>query len=85
MVDGSEPAEKVMVTAVDPFAQLHAPIAGKKKGEITIIGYLGIALGFLFMVVACVLPGLNTDDAVGLFALGVGLPVACFLWARKGR
>jgi hypothetical protein len=72
-----------MVTAVDPFARLHAPIAGKKKGKITFIGYLGIALGFFFTVVACVLPDLNIDEKVGLFALGAALAVACFLWARK--
>jgi len=84
MLDGSEPAQRVMVTTVDPFAQLHAPIAGKKKGEITFIGYLGIALGFSFLVVTCVLPDRNIDEKLGLLALGAALAVACFLWARKG-
>jgi hypothetical protein len=85
MLDGSEPAQNVRVTAADPFAQLHAPIAGKKKGKITFIGYLGIVLGFFFMVVACLLPDVTWDQAVGTFALGAGVALSCFLWARKGR
>jgi hypothetical protein len=85
MLDGSEDTQKVMVTAVDPFAQLHAPIAGRKKGKITIIGYLGIALGLLFVVVACGLEAFSLDEKVVLVTLGAGLSLACFLWARKGR
>jgi hypothetical protein len=85
MLDGSEDTQKVMVTAVDPSAQLRAPVAGKRKGKITFIGYLGIVLGFSFMVAACVLPDLNIGDKVGFFALGAALAVACFLGARKHR
>lgn len=84
MLDGSEPAQEVMGTAADPFAQPHTQFAGKKKGKLSVFGYLGIALGFVCIVAACVpLEGVTPDEAGGIFGLGAGLAVACSLWARK--
>ena len=45
MIEGPEPSQNVVVTGIDSFSKLHTPIAGKKKGQLTIPGYLGIVLG----------------------------------------
>ena len=82
VLDGSEHTQKVAVTAVDPFASLHSKIQGKKAGKLTPIGYLGIALGVLFMVVSLA-PQVGTDEAVLFFIVGAGTAAASYLWVRR--
>ena len=47
MLDGT--AQRVQVTGADPFAEYHTPIAGKKKEKLSVVGYLGIVVGLLFI------------------------------------
>ena len=85
-VDGKQPETKVTVTGVDPFAEYHTPIQGKKKGKITVIGYMGIALGGLFVLVSCSVIGKAQDGGesgalIGL--MGIGIIVGSYFWARR--
>jgi hypothetical protein len=88
MLDGSEQDKEVKVTGVDPMAELHTPIKGKAKGKLTFIGKLGIALGFLMIIVAFISMGTAGEDVEieNLFYLaliGGGCIIASFLWARR--
>jgi hypothetical protein len=77
--------QQVTVVGVDPFAEYHTKIQGKKEGKLTVIGYLGIGLGVLFMVVPF-MAAQGPNDAEGAFMLallGVGFIVASYLWARR--
>lgn len=86
MLDGSTPPQKVVVTGINPLAEFQAEIPGKKKGKITIVGYMGIGLGILLVLVAGLTllqapDGGQTNFLIGL--LGVGLIIACYLWVRR--
>jgi uncharacterized membrane protein YvbJ len=86
MLNGQEPT-KVAVTGRDPFAEYHTPIQGKKSGNVTIIGWIGILLGLLISA----LPFLSSskgaavteEDAFYYVMMGLGLSIGCFLWARR--
>ena len=76
----------VTVTAIDPFATLTADIQGKKAGSITVVGYLGIVVGGLFLFGAGIALTQAVDGGAGAFVLalsGVGFMVASYLWARR--
>jgi rubredoxin len=77
MLDGSEPVQKVAVASVDPFADLHAPIAGKKKGKLTLIGKFGVGLGVLFL-----LAGIAAGNPGFLLFAGI-FGVGSYLWVRR--
>lgn len=79
------PPKKVTVTGVDPFAAYHTDIQGKKEGRITVVGYLGIGVGILFVLGAGLMMSTpNGAEAGFLSALfGVGFIVASYLWARR--
>ena len=86
MLNGSAAPQKVTVAGADPFAAYHTEIQGKKKGKITIIGYMGIGLGVLFIVVAAMALSQAPDGGESAFMiglLGVGTIVASYLWARR--
>jgi len=80
------PPQKVTVTGVDPFATLTADIHGKKAGRISVIGYLGIGVGILFVLGAGLMmtqgPG-GAEAGVMAALMGVGFIVASYLWARR--
>lgn len=93
MLNGSGQEQKVSVTGHDPFAEYHTPIMGKKKGKLSIIGYLGIGLGVL-MITATIIKMVSLvgsserieSEAKGVFFLGligVGIIIASYLWSRK--
>jgi hypothetical protein len=91
LLDGSAPSQKVVVTGADPFAHLHAPIAGKKRGGLTVLGFMGVGLGILFLIcfswAACHATPDNQDALFGEVmgcVLGIGISTASYLWARKG-
>jgi uncharacterized protein (UPF0212 family) len=78
--------QKVIVTGLDPFAVYHTEIQGKKKGKVTIIGYMGICLGLLFAVIPFMAAQQRPDGGEGAFMLalvGVGMSVASYLWVRR--
>jgi uncharacterized membrane protein YvbJ len=84
--DAPAPSQRVTVTGVDPFAAYHTKIQGKKAGRITVVGYLGIGLGVLFVVgavggAASVRDGGQSAVMMGIF--GVGISVASYLWVRR--
>ena len=88
MLDGSESEKKVTVTGVDPFAELHAPIKGKAKGKVTLIGKLGIGLGILFMVMGVTTmvsagEDFEMQNSLFIILIGGGISIASFLWARR--
>lgn len=84
-LDESLPAQQVTVTGVDPFAAYHTKIQGKKAGRITVVGYMGIGLGILFIIGA--VGGASSRDggegAVMIGLLGVGISLASYLWVRR--
>jgi len=82
----ASPTQKVTVTGVDPFASYHTAIQGKKAGQITVVGYMGIGLGVLIVLVGGVALFQSTDNGEGGFLLGlvgVGVTVASYLWVRR--
>lgn len=84
--EGSSSPSKVTVAGADPFAQYHTEIQGKKKGKITAVGYMGIGLGVLILVVAgASLPQANDGGQASFMMglLGVGVIIGSYLWARK--
>lgn len=88
LADGTGPSQKVTVAGVDPFANIHANIQGKKAGKITVVGYMGICLGLVFIVVplAAAMDNGSPADASGVFffaLIGVGISIASYLWARR--
>jgi hypothetical protein len=83
MLDGSSPEpQKITVAQIDPFAEYHTPIKGKKKGRLTVFGYLGIGLGVL-----CVIAGFDVMAKEGtpnpMIIFGFGIMIGAYLWARK--
>lgn len=86
LVAGRAPATKVTVTGVDPFGAYHTPIQGKAAGRITVVGYLGIGLGVLVVLVGLVALVQSTTNSGGGFVvalIGVGVSVASYLWVRR--
>ena len=87
MLDGSSQGQKMTVAGRDPFAEYHTEIQGKKKGKLTIIGWLGIGLGILFMVVAGMALGHESpgeeEGIFYMFLIGLAFSIASFLWARE--
>jgi hypothetical protein len=87
MLNGSGQQQKVTVSGRDPFAEFHTSIQGKKKGNLTFIGWCGIGLGILFMFVAGKM--YNTcksgeeEQIFYIFLIGFGFTVASYLWARR--
>jgi len=82
----ASPAQKVTITGADPFAAYHTPIQGKKTGAITVVGYMGIGLGVLIVLVGIVALFAGTDAGAGGFLLsliGAGVAVASYLWVRR--
>lgn len=78
--------QRVTVTGVDPFGAYHTAIQGKKAGQITVVGYMGIGLGVLIVLVGIVALFQSTDNGGGGFLLGlvgVGVTVASYLWVRR--
>lgn len=86
MLDGSSVDQKVTVSGIDPFAQYHTEIKGKKKGKITFIGYLGFGLGLLMLFASFSMIGRSADSGEGVFMIGlmgIGTIIASYLWARR--
>lgn len=84
MLDGS--AEDVTVRGMDPFARLHTPIQGMKAGPLTPIGWCGIGLGGLMVLVSAVMLFGDQGTAEGVFVTfmgGLAFGIVSFLWARK--
>jgi len=78
--------QKVVVTGADPFGAYHTNIQGKKDGKITVVGYLGIGLGVLVMLMGVVALFSARDGGAGGFLLGLvgaGVSVASYLWVRR--
>ena len=74
----------VAVKAVDPFAAYHAPIQGKKHGNLTVLGKIGICVGALMFfagVASTISSGNSIELLIALF--GIVFSVASYLWARK--
>lgn len=79
-------SQNVVVTGVDPFAELHTPIAGKKKGNLTCIGVLGVLVGIFFVVagIAVMFSGVeNTEGGLIICLVGLGFTLASYMWARS--
>jgi ribosomal protein L37AE/L43A len=86
MVDGSTQMQNVKIAGADPFAHYHTDIKGKKKGKLTVAGYLGFGLGALFLFASCSMIEKSSDGGQNGFMfglLGVGVIVASYLWARR--
>jgi hypothetical protein len=84
MLDGS--SQKVTVASADPFAEYHGDIRGKKAGNITVVGYLGIGVGILAIAAAGMALTMARDGGFGafmMFLFGMGFIVASYLWARR--
>lgn len=83
----SSAPQKVTVTGADPFAAYHTPIQGKKAGSITVVGYMGIGLGVLLVIVAgfalVVAPPAQAGGGFLIALVGVGVAVASYLWVRR--
>ena len=84
-LDAAAAPTPVTVSGVDPFAPYHTKIQGKKAGKITVVGYLGIGLGLVF--IAGAFAGANARDggqsAVMIGVLGLGISLASYLWVRR--
>lgn len=88
MLDDSDNQQRVTVTGKDPFAEYHTPIQGKKKGNLTAIGCLGVLFGLLAMGLSFYGCVQSTQPAaaegfVYMFVIGAGFLFASFLWARR--
>jgi DNA-directed RNA polymerase subunit RPC12/RpoP len=72
---------------IDSFAQGHTDIQGKKKGTITIIGWLGIGFGaFITILGVITVVGVTKGDGSKGFLVvlfGVVIGIACYLWMRR--
>lgn len=81
------PPQNVIIKGADPFGHLHTDIQGKKAGQITVVGYLGIGLGVLMVLVAgLALSQSSPNNAGGAFVIalmGIGVSVASYLWVRR--
>lgn len=78
--------KKVTVAGVDPFGAYHTNIQGKKQGSITVVGYMGIGLGVLFVLGSGLALTQASDGGQGAFMmalLGVGIVVGSYLWVRR--
>lgn len=86
MLDGSV-VQNVVIRAIDPTAAYHTEIQGKKKGRLTVIGYLGVLIGILFTVgggFAIVQdPNVTGEAIVMVILFGLAFTAASFLWARR--
>jgi uncharacterized membrane protein YvbJ len=85
---GASTPQRVIVAGVDPLAEYHTAIQGKKKGKITAIGYIGIMLGLMLMVLPLPLAmtsgGPSDAEAVFTFGLiGLGFVLGSYFWARR--
>ena len=85
MLDGS--TKRVEVTPGDPFAVFHTKISGKTKGKLTVIGYLGVAIGLLFIAGSCAMFATGHEEEAPaylmVFLIGAGFAAASYLWARR--
>jgi len=63
----------ITVKGLDPFAHLHTPIKGRAEGNLTWLGWAGIIIGVLSLIL---LP-------FRLGILGALMGVAAYLWCRK--
>jgi hypothetical protein len=82
----ARPPQKVIVAGADPFGEYHTPIQGKKAGKITFVGYLGIGLGALLLLLGIALLSSSTDEGQGAIMVslfGIGVAIASYLWARR--
>ena len=88
MLDGSDKAQKVAVVEKDPFAEYHTEIKGKKEGKLTGIGFMGVILGIVIMLVSmggCFTSN-NPNDGEGIFIMfmvGLCFTIMSYLWARR--
>lgn len=86
MLDGSDGHKEVVVRGMDPFAGYHTPIQGMKEGRLTPIGWCGIGLGGLFVLVSVVMLFGDEGSAEEVFLTfmgGLAFGLVSFLWARK--
>jgi len=80
------PPQQVTVVGVDPFAGVHTEIQGKKKGKITILGYIGIGIGLLLITAAFFAPHqtqADEDMILMVISAGIFFCVASYLWVRR--
>lgn len=79
--------QSVVIKGADPFAQYHTPIKGKSKGNITVIGYVGmLAIGPLIAFGGCEMMKSGQDQQGFMsFLFGVGASIGCYLWARRSQ
>lgn len=78
----------MVVSGRDPFAEYHTEIQGKKKGKITIVGWLGICIGILMMFASTQMCGEAKVESEGegiyyFFLMGLAFTAASYLWARR--
>jgi len=87
MLDGSSP-HAVKIEQQDPFAAYHTDIKGKKDGQLTIIGLLGIILGALFIFIGFLMipdakaPGEGMTIA-WIILIGSFFCIGSYFWARR--
>lgn len=83
----AQPDQKVTITGVDPFAAYHTPIQGKKAGNLTVIGHLGVGLGVFIvlggMVALFTVRAGQEGGAFLMLLIGVLVSVASYLWVRR--
>lgn len=85
-LDETAPPQRVTISGVDPFAAYHTKIQGKKAGRLTVVGYMGIGLGVLFVLTAIAAPAMKSDggqSAIMMALVGIGIAVASYLWVRR--
>lgn len=82
----SSSPQEVVIKGADPFGHLHTDIQGKKAGSITVVGYMGIGLGVLMVLVAGLAMSQGQRNAEGGFVIalmGIGVAIASYLWVRR--
>lgn len=75
----------VVISGVDPFAQYHTAIQGKKKGRITVVGIAGLLMGTILIVASfgpLLTPGYE-EGGLAMILVGAFFAIGCFCWARK--
>ena len=86
MLDGSQ-QQDVAVRELDPFAQYHTAIKGKKEGKLTLIGRLGLGFGIFIMCLSfagCFVAEPGDEEGIFyMFMMGLFFAIASYLWARK--